>query len=254
MARTAERHGDTAAIVGRGMQDRPSARCPPAQRQRLAARRLPRASVAVSALGHHVEPQRRRGRGADADAPRGCSGRPRSSAICAAADDEGEIALPRVDLVEARRRPAAPATPGNRTSVRQAASGSAVTIGPRKKSAAAISLFAAAVATDQRRAERHRDQHDLGRRVAVGERAADGAARPRRGMADKGQRLGQQRQLGPHQRIVLDNVLLGRRADGDRVALVADIGKAGNARDVDQPASAAPAASPSAAPASGRRR
>ena len=107
---------------------------------------------------------------------------------------------------------------GKRTAVRQPAAGSAVIIGPTKKSAAAISARFAPLPISQRRTERDRNERDLGRRISIGERAANGAARSDRGVADERHDLGQQRHLRAHDRIVLDHALPRGGADRDGVA------------------------------------
>ena len=103
-----------------------------------------------------------------------------------------------------------------------------------KKSVAATVVLSRALAISQRGAERDRDQRDFGRRIGVGERAADGAAGPRRGVADMGQRLGQQRDFGADQRIVLDHALPRRGADRHRVAVIADECQLRNPRDINE--------------------
>jgi hypothetical protein len=89
--------------------------------------------------------------------------------------------------------------------------------------------------------------------IAVGDRAADRAARPRRAVADIGHHLGEQRQLGA------DNGSLSTT----HCLVVAPIATCSPSSRMKRgpesarcrsAASAAPAASPSAAPASARRR
>ena len=54
-------------------------------------------------------------------------------------------------------------------------------------------------------------------------------------MADERHDLGEQRQLGAHDRIALDHALPGGGADRDRVAVLAHAGEIGDAGDVDKP-------------------
>ena len=228
-----ERHGDALAIFGRGVQVGHRLRCPPSAAL-TASRTLPSSKrFGLQRLRHRIEPQRHGGRSADAD------GRARAAAVGVERDlrrgrHEGEIALPRVDLVEAhadpRLRPHRKARLGEACGQRQRGHHRT-----EKEIGRRHGTVRAAVAPDQCRAERRRNQHDLRRPIAVGERAADRAARPRRRMPDERHHLGEQRQLGPDERIAFDHMLSGRGADRDVVALVAHISEAGNPRDVDQP-------------------
>ena len=143
---------------------------------------------------------------------------------------------------------------GKRTSVRHAACGSDVTIGPMMNSLDMGFAGLAVLAPGDRRAERHRDQRDLRRRIGVGERAADRPPRPRRRMADMRHHLGKQRQLGADQRIVFDRILPGGGADRRSRRHCRGCTRVPGCARCRSAASAAPAASPSAGPASARRR
>ena len=81
--------------------------------------------------------------------------------------------------------------------------------------------------------QREEHQRDFGARIGVGDRAADGAAAARLGMADEGQGARQQRlragKLGPGGELRLAH----RGADADGVARGRDNVEPGNAHDVD---------------------
>ena len=115
--------------------------------------------------------------------------------------------------------------------------GSAVIIGPRKKSGGRDLARLGAVAIGQRRVERDRDQRDLGRRIGIGERAADGAARARRRMADPRHRPW--RAAAPcaaHERIALDaRIAAWSRRSRRRRRPSRTKASAGDAGDVDEP-------------------
>ena len=76
------------------------------------------------------------------------------------------------------------------------------------------------------------------RRIGIGKRTADGAARAGGGMSDEGDRARQQRQFRrdqPSRSTVHCRVVA---PIADRVAVGADIGQRSNAIDVDQPSGA----------------
>ena len=118
------------------------------------------------------------GRRADADGA--ASAFPRPELDLRRRGDEGEIGA-RADLVEADAD--APLHTGKRTAARHALA-DVVTIGPTKKSRAAIVVLPFSRCAPG--VERHRNQRQFRGRIGIGERAADGAARPCRGWPMKG--------------------------------------------------------------------
>ncbi len=254
MARSASVDRDAAAIFGGGVQvgnHFDVRRAPRSARRRSTLPSSARAPCSASA----TESSRS---GTAAAAPMPIAAR-QAAAVVVERDlrrgrHEGEIALAGVDLVKADAdRPLRPHRKAHRRSGRPPAAARSPSARGRNPPAA-ISTVAAALAPQQRGAERRRHQHDLGRRIAVGERAADGAARARRGVADERHDLGEQRQLRAHHRIALDRASAWwwRRSRPHRP-------RRGRRQDPEcarcrSAASAARAASPSAAPASGRPR
>ena len=128
----------------------------------------------------------------------------------------------------------APLVLGTRTSVMISSGASAVSRKPWKKSSAAITRSPPLPRTTMlpRRASTHRGQ--VGRRVAVRERAAEGAAVTDLRIADLAAAARQDRHVLAHQRVVLDVVVAGEAADRDRVAGVAHVGEVGEPTDVDE--------------------
>ena len=76
---------------------------------------------------------------------------------------------------------------------------------------------------DHRSSQRQQRRRQIRRRIAVGDRAADGAPVPDRRIADLRRHVGQQRRLGLQQVTVLHRVVAGQGADGDVVAAVVDV-------------------------------
>jgi hypothetical protein len=85
------------------------------------------------------------------------------------------------------------------------------------------------IAVAQRCSKRDGDQRDLGSRVGIGERSADGAAPSGRCVPDPRHGGREQRHLGANERIALDDALTGRGADRDGVGLIADVSEPGKA-------------------------
>ena len=212
--------------------DRTTARCRRAPRARRRGYRFLR-PAADERVGRRIEPQRHGGDAADTkrDTP--------AAAVVVERDlrrrrGKGEIAAARIDLVEADAD--ARLAPDRKAHRREAAGrGQRRHHRPDEEVRGGTFGHRATFAIDQRRPERHRDERDLRRRIGVGERTADGSARPDRGMADERHDLGEQRHLGADGGVVLEHALAGGRTDDDGAALVAHESKLGDARDVDQP-------------------
>ena len=123
---------------------------------------------------------------------------------------------------------------GMRISVISSPASSAVSNRPRKKSPAAISRLAGRPADDQRRVQGQDHRGQVGRGVAVGQRAADRAAVPDLRVADLAGGVREQRQLAGQHVGGGDVVVAGERADREVAAVVADVAELAEPADVDQ--------------------
>jgi hypothetical protein len=94
--------------------------------------------------------------------------------------------------------------------------------------------FAAGPPRDERRSEGQQRSRQVRRRVAVGDRPADGAAVPHLRIADLCRDLGQQRHPLAQHAGALQVVVAGQRADPHRVAVLLDVRQVADAPDVDQ--------------------
>ena len=91
-----------------------------------------------------------------------------------------------------------------------------------------------ALATSSSASSVERDDGELGGRVGVGDRAADGAAVANLEVADELDRLGEERRVGGDRRVTLDRRLASDRADRDLAVLALDAVELGDAVHVDQ--------------------
>ena len=128
----------------------------------------------------------------------------------------------------------APATFGTRISVSSSSGASAVSRKPVKKSSAGISARPSGPRATRVRPEGEHDRGQVGRRVAVGDGAADRAPVPHLRVADLAGGVGQDRHLGAEQVARLEVAVAGEGADGDVVAGVADVGQVVQPADVDE--------------------
>ncbi|MEJ2379481.1 MAG: hypothetical protein P8Y71_30225 [Pseudolabrys sp.] len=169
-----------------------------------------------------VEPHWRIGGGAQAD------GDAAALAVAVERDlrrrrHESEVATPRIHLVKAGAD-RLPLPDGKAHACQAGAIRQAVGHQPGEEFARRQLSVGAASAIGHRGVERDRDQRQFRRRVGMGERAAHGAARARRGMADERYGALEQGQAPGHQRVALDRALPRAGADSDAVAVLAHIG------------------------------
>ena len=165
--------------------------------------------------------------------------------------DDRPVLGPAGELLVAPNRRAGPRDPIS-TSI---SSGSiAVSKKPMKNSAAAISRRPAGPWTTSVRIQRQHRRRQVGRRVGVGERAADRAAVADLRVADRPAACGEQWRLGGQQRGPRRRRVTGQRADRDVVAVQRGCRTASRIRPMSISTAGRPAAASSSAAASGRRR
>ena len=148
----------------------------------------------------------------------------------------------------------APSVFGTRTSVMISSGASAVSRKPRKKSSAAITRSPPLPRTTMLPPEREDHRGQVRRGVAVRERPAERAAVADLRVADLARGCAQDRDVLPHQRVVLDVVVPGEPTDGELVAARRARTRGRRAGRRRPAPTASPTAASSVAAASARRR